>query len=121
MPIACRRLIIRCLTIASCALAIASTQALADAIDGNWCHQDGRRLEIVGPTIVTPNNTRTQGQYDRHYFSYVVPSSDPGAGTTIDMAMMGETTIRIKSGDRPEETWTRCGPPISQIERFRIG
>jgi hypothetical protein len=37
------------------------------------------------------------------------------------MTMMGETTIRIKAGDRPEETWTRCGPPISQIDRFRIG
>jgi hypothetical protein len=104
----------RCLTTASFALAFASAPALADAIDGNWCHPDGRRFEIAGPTIVTPNKTRTQGQYDRHYFSYVVPASDPGAGTAIAMTLLGETTVRIKSGDRPEETWTRCGPPISQ-------
>lgn len=107
----------RCLMTVSCALAIASAPAFADAIDGNWCHSDGRRFEIAGPTIVTPNKTRTQGQYDRHYFSYVVPASDPGAGTTVDMTLMGETSVRIKPGDRAEETWTRCGPPISQIDR----
>jgi len=110
----------RCLLTASCALAIASSPALADAIDGHWCHQDGRRLEISGPTIVTPNKTRTQGQYDRHYFSYVVPPSDPGAGTAINMTLTSETSVSIKPGDRPEETWNRCGPPISQIDRPRI-
>lgn len=105
----------RCLIAVFCALVIASGPAVADAIDGHWCHMDGRRFEIAGPTIVTPNKTRMQGQYDRHYFSYVVPPSDPGAGIAIDMTLMGETTVRLKPGDRPEETWTRCGPPISQV------
>ena len=53
--------------------------ACADAIDGHWCHDDGRRFEIVGPIIVTPARAQTQGRYDRHYFSYVVPLHEPGA------------------------------------------
>lgn len=88
--------------------------ALADAIDGHWCHMDGRRLEIAGPAIVTPAKTRTQGQYDRHYFTYTAPAADPGAGTTIDLTLINETTVRLKPGDGAEEIWSRCGPPISQ-------
>ena len=87
--------------------------AHADAIDGHWCHQDGRRLQITGPVIVTPAKTRADGQYDRHYFSYVVPAGDPGAGTTVNMALMGEMTMIMKAGNTADETWNRCGPPIS--------
>ena len=43
---------------------------LADAIDGDWCHVDGRRLSIAGPDIVTPGGMRTKGDYDRHHFNY---------------------------------------------------
>ena len=92
---------------------IAIAPAYADAIDGHWCHQDGRRFEIQGPMIVTPAKTRTQGQYDRHYFSYVIPANDPGAGMTVAMVLMGEMTVRVKAGDTAEEIWNRCGPPIS--------
>ncbi len=88
--------------------------ARADAIDGHWCHEDGRRFEIAGPTIVTPGRNRIQGQYGRHYFSYTVPASEPGGGTTINMTLMGEMMVNLKPGNAPEETWRRCGPPISQ-------
>jgi hypothetical protein len=94
-------------------LPVCAVPALADAIEGHWCYADGRRFEIAGPTIVTPARTRTSGQYDRHGFVYVVPPSDPGAGTTITMVLLGETTVRLKPGGAAEETWNRCGPPIS--------
>ena len=95
--------------------------ARADAIDGHWCHDDGRRFEIVGPIIVTPARAQTQGQYDRHYFSYVVPLNEPGAGSTIDMALMGETMLRLKAGNTADEMWNRCGPPISLLGWPAIG
>ncbi len=95
--------------------------AWADAIDGYWCHQDGRRLQITGPVVVTPSKVRTEGQYDRHYFSYVVPAGDPGPGTTVNMALMGEMTMVMRAGNMAEETWNRCGPPISVRDRPRIG
>lgn len=90
-----------------------SSVALADAIDGHWCHDDGRRFEIAGPAIVTPGRNRIQGQYDRHYFSYIVPAGEPGGGTIMDMVLMGEMMVRLKPASAPEETWRRCGPPIS--------
>jgi len=93
----------------------------ADAIDGHWCHQDGSRFEINGPMIVTPRGTRTQGQYDRHYFTYVVPANEPASGVTIDMTLMGETMMRLKPANAPEETWRRCGPPISLLRRSTYG
>jgi len=52
--------------------------ALADAIDGDWCHGDGRRLSINGPDITTPGGTHLKGDYDRHHFSYVVPGVRAG-------------------------------------------
>ena len=92
-----------------------SGAARADAIDGHWCQDDGRRFHIARPTIVTPGGNSLQGQYDRHYFSYTVPANEPGAGTAIDMTLMGETMVRLKPGNAPEEIWRRCGPPISLL------
>jgi len=92
---------------------LAARPALADAIDGHWCHPDGRRMEINGPTIVTPAGTRTTGHYGRHDFNYAVPAGDPGAGTKIDMILMGEMAVRVRAGNGPEETWNRCAPPTS--------
>jgi hypothetical protein len=89
--------------------------AWADAIDGHWCHQDGRRLEIAGPAIVTPAGTRTQGDYSRHAFTYVVPPTDPGAGQTVAMTLLNETNVRIEAGAAGAETWRRCAPPISLL------
>ena len=33
--------------------------ARADAIDGHWCHADGRLISIAGPRIVTPGVVRS--------------------------------------------------------------
>ncbi len=71
--------------IAALGLAMLAGPALADAIDGNWCHTDGRRFTIRGPEIVTPGGKRMEGNYSRHWFSYVAPAPEPGAGETIFM------------------------------------
>lgn len=90
-----------------------ATPALADAIDGNWCAADGRRVQIDGPAIVTPGGRHLQGSYDRHHFSYVVPTPEAGAGKTVAMALMGETAVRIQFGDGEPEVWSRCAPRLS--------
>ena len=94
-------------------LATFSGTALADAIDGDWCHGDGRRLSINGPDIVTPGGTRLKGDYDRHHFSYVVPSSEPGAGATVTMVLLSEILMHLKPPAGEQQTWRRCGKPIS--------
>ena len=94
------------------AAALAANAAFADTIDGAWCHDRRGRMVISGPSVVTPAGSRTQGDYARHSFSYVVPSGDPGAGGTIRMMLLNEETVRVHDGSG-EETWHRCGPPVS--------
>lgn len=92
--------------------------ALADAIDGHWCHNDGRRFSIRGSEIVTPGGKTMGGNYSRHWFSYVVPNPEPGAGETIFMTLLNENTVRTRRGETAasEETWLRCSPSISAIK-----
>jgi hypothetical protein len=94
-------------------LTLQAGTALADAIDGDWCHADGRRLSINGPDIVTPGGTPLKGDYDRHHFSYVVPASEPGAGATIAMVLLSEIQMQLKPPSGEEQLWRRCGKPIS--------
>lgn len=91
------------------------TNAWADAIDGSWCHNDGRRLSISGPLIITPSGTRTQGHYTRHAFAYAVPAGDAQAGLTIHMTLINDDLMRLVAGEASAniETWRRCGPPVS--------
>ena len=94
-------------------LVLLAGTAWADAIDGDWCHGDGRRLTINGPDITTPGGARLKGDYDRHHFSYVVPASEPGAGATVAMVLLSEILMRLKPPTGEEQTWRRCGKPIS--------
>jgi hypothetical protein len=91
--------------------------AWADSIDGAWCHQNGKRMVISGPSIVTPAGTSTKGDYGRHDFTYVSPAGDPDAGTTIRMVLMGETHVRVQEGAAAPVVWERCGPSISALTR----
>ena len=91
----------------------AAGPALADAIDGNWCHSDGRHLEIKGPQLTTPGGAQIQGDYDRHGFAYVVPAAEPEAGATVKMVLMGETQMRMISPANPDQLWRRCSKPVS--------
>ena len=98
-------------------LLLAAGPAFADAIDGNWCHLDGRRLTIRGPSIVTPGGSALQGTYDRHHFSYQIPPTEPRAGETVSMTLMGEYLVHLSVGaGAPVEEWRRCAPSISSRE-----
>ena len=87
--------------------------AHADAIDGDWCFSDGRRLTISGPEIVTPGGAKLTGDYDRHHFRYVVPAPEPGAGATVAMVLLSEIQMTLKPPAGEDQTWRRCGKPIS--------
>ena len=62
------------------ALGATATPAFADAIDGEWCSEDGRHLSIQSPAIVTPGGTKMQGAYTRHSFNYTMPADEPDPG-----------------------------------------
>ena len=88
--------------------------ALADAIDGDWCRADGKRMTIHGPAIVTPGGQRTNGAYTRHSFSYVLPAGEEGAGATVSIQLLGEYLAHAREGaDAPIQEWRRCQPGVS--------
>jgi hypothetical protein len=103
---------------ATLGLTLLAGPALADAIDGNWCHSDGRRFSIRGAEIVTPGGKRMEGDYSRHWFSYTAPAPEPGAGKTIFMTLANENTVHLRLGEQTSapETWVRCSPSVSSLE-----
>lgn len=104
------------ITIAALGLSMLAGPAFADAIDGNWCHSDGRRFVIRGPAIVTPGGKAMEGNYDRHAFSYTAPAPEPNAGQNIQMRLLNENTVHLRQGEAVSatpEVWVRCSPSIS--------
>ena len=103
--------------LAALALSALAGPALADAIDGNWCHTDGRRFSIRGPEIVTPGGKQMRGEYSRHFFNYTAPAPEPNAGQAIQMTLLNENTVSLRVGEAGSpETWVRCSPSISALE-----
>jgi hypothetical protein len=104
---------------AAALLLCTAAPAHADAIDGNWCKPHGKHMSIRGPNIVTPTGTQTQGDYDRHAFSYDAPPKDPDAGKKINMILVDEDTLYLRVGAAPgfgpgeAEVWNRCTLPTS--------
>lgn len=93
--------------------------ARADVIDGDWC-QGLRHFSIKGPEIVTPAGTRLSGDYSRHFFTYVVPASEPQAGQLVAMTLVNENTVHLRIGadaaqaaEAPPQVWRRCAATIS--------
>ncbi len=104
---------------AAVGLVMIAGPAIADAIDGDWCHTpDGRRFSIRGSAIVTPGGKQMEGDYSRHAFNYVVPTPEPGAGKTVFMTLLDENHVHLRLGEAfaaNPETWVRCSPTTSSI------
>jgi hypothetical protein len=81
--------------------------ALADRIDGEWCHTSGS-LVIEGPKIRTPGGSTIEGTYSRHGFSYKAPPAEPDAGAEISMQLLSEEAMTVSRPNKPGETWKRC-------------
>ena len=98
----------------SAALVASACPAFADAIDGDWCRSDGKRMTIQGSAIVTPGGKQTSGDYNRHFFSYVIPVGEAGAGATVSIQLLGEYLAHARQGaDAPVQEWRRCQPGVS--------
>jgi len=91
-------------------LIFSATASFADAIDGDWCNADGKRMSIRGPEIVTPGGKQTRGDYTRHSFAYIVPPGEAGAGDAVQIILRGEylAQARTGKGEAPWQDWRRC-------------
>jgi hypothetical protein len=105
---------------AALGLLLMAGAAYADAIDGDWCHKDGRRFSIRGARIVTPGGKAMEGDYRRHWFDYVVPAPEPGVGKTVHMQLLDENTVQLRLGDEDAdpEIWIRCSPNVSALRKI---
>lgn len=103
------------LTGALCAVFLGSAHpALADAIDGDWCRADGKRMTIRGPAIVTPGGQQISGEYTRHSFSYVIPAGEADAGAAVSIQLLSEYLAHARQGaDTQVQEWRRCQPGVS--------
>ncbi len=100
---------------AAAGMLLASGTARADAIDGDWCRADGKRMSINGPEIVTPGGLMTRGDYSRHYFTYVIPAGEAGAGETVAITLLSEYLAHARQGADAAavQVWRRCQPGVS--------
>ena len=101
-------------------LAGSSHPAQADAIDADWCIEDGRLMSISRTHIVRPGGHRIRGVYDRHGYAYTVPDQEAGAGSRITMILVNPRTIHLwldeaaARGSRPRsEISYRCSAHVS--------
>lgn len=101
------------MALAAALAGLGGAPARADAIDGDWCHADGRRLTIAGPDLTTPGGRRIKGDYDRHGFAYTAPAGERDGGSRIAMVLLGEHAMRMTSASDPDQIWRRCGKPTS--------
>lgn len=101
------------LALAAATLLAGSGLARADAIDGDWCSENGRRIAIAGPSVTTPKGVRMQGAYTRHAFAFTMPEAEADAGSPVDMVLQGETRVRVTIGATAPQIWRRCQPGIS--------
>ncbi len=82
--------------------------ALADKIDGSWCH-GASSFTIEGPHIFTPGGDRVVGLYTRHSFTYIIPAGEPEAGSEVRMQLLSEEALQLtRSGAAQSELWQRC-------------
>ncbi len=83
--------------------------ARAHVIDGQWCSA-GRTMTIKGSTITTPGGNKIKGNYAYHFFDYIVPPGEPGAGSKVIAKLRDyEEKVDVTSDSNPKPvTWTRC-------------
>jgi hypothetical protein len=118
----CHRSLAMLTASASLAMLLTSVQiSLADAIDGDWCKADGKRMKIRGPEIVTPGGNQTRGEYTRHSFSYVVPAGEAGAGENVSIILLSEYLAHARQGSDTAQVqvWNRCPPGVAEKRRAR--
>ena len=94
-------------------LASGTGVVLADAIDGNWCSEAGRRIAIEGPSGTTPAGVQIRGDYTRHSFAFTMPPPESDAGAAVAMQLQGETRVQVVIGSTAPQVWRRCPPGIS--------
>lgn len=96
-----------------CLLIITATgPAVSHAIDGAWCHEDGRSMRIDGDMISIDGHT-IAGTYQRHSYTYTSPPGPEGRSGVTSMVLKDDNTLLLTP---PSSTHVTIG---SSIQRWR--
>jgi hypothetical protein len=89
---------------------LTQAQSLLPALDGDWCHADGKRLTVKGADIVMAGGKPLRADYARTFASWVIPEGEPNAGMTVTMMLVGTDRAHTRQGaaDTPPLEWRRC-------------
>ncbi len=89
-------------------LSLLPTPALADSLDGDWCHADHGKLTIDGSTIITPAGRKLTGEYGRHRFIYDAPAGGWNGGKRIVIQQFSDHLMELKAGEGNAAPWKPC-------------
>lgn len=88
--------------------------ALADSIDGKWCSEDGRRIEINGSAGIWGRSLSISGDYFRYTYLFQMPSGEPEAGQKVEMRFRrSDQSIVVRIGEGEGKVWRKCSAEIS--------
>lgn len=90
------------------ALAISPLAVQADEISGGWCSDGGASLHIEGNSIRTPGGQKTDGVYGHHFYRYVIPEGEEGAGLEVRMQQLSEDDMLLQVEGGEVQEWHRC-------------
>lgn len=96
------------------ALLACTTPALADSIDGKWCSEDGRRIDISGSSGIWGKGVSLKGDYFRYTFLFEMPAGEPDAGQKVEMRLRrADQKMLVRIGDGDTKVWQKCQAEIS--------
>lgn len=86
----------------------------ADSIDGKWCSEDGRRIDIAGSMGIWGRGLSISGEYLRYTYSFAMPAGEPDAGERVEMRFRrSDQNILVRIGNGEAKVWRKCQAEIS--------
>lgn len=93
---------------------VASGPARSDSIDGKWCSEDGRRMEIAGSRGVWGRGLSISGEYLRYTYSFDMPTGEPESGQRVEMRFRrADQNVLVRIGSGEAKIWRPCQAEIS--------
>lgn len=106
------RFFVSLISLGTCLLA--TWPAFADSIDGKWCSEDGRRIEIAGSRGTWGRGLSISGEYLRYTYAFDMPSGEPEAGQRVEMRFRrADQNILVRIGSGEAKVWRPCQAEIS--------
>lgn len=100
--------------LATATVLLGTQPSSADSIDGKWCSEDGRRIEIAGSRGIWGRGLSMSGEYLRYTYAFEMPAGEPEAGERVEMRFRrADQNILVRIGNGEAKVWRKCQAEIS--------